>query len=158
MSAMRRAALAAAAAMAAAVGVPHSALAAAPEADVAHHGYAALSSGGRLDVLVLSRNLGPSDLEDATLRVTVSVPLAEVGRTLPAGCLRGGDRVVLCSTGALPADGTAQEVALRLQVEGTPFEVTVRVDTVWCGGATDRYPDDNDQRVLVPATGDPYAF
>ncbi|WP_175412278.1 hypothetical protein [Streptomyces sp. TRM64462] len=127
----------------------------APEADVAYHGFASLSEG-RLDVLVLSRNSGPSSLEEATVRLAFSVPV--VPGKLPPDCVWGGDRVVLCSTGALPSDGTRREKALELRTVGTPHEVTLHVDTAWNGGATDKNPQNNDHRVLVPATGDPYVF
>ncbi|MEE1751878.1 hypothetical protein [Streptomyces sp. SP18CS02] len=131
----------------------------APEADVAHHGHVTLTDG-RLDIVLLSENHGPSGLADATFRLTSSAALAAgaAGQELPAGCLWGSDREVLCSTGALAADGTRHETALTLRTVGTPVEVTVTVTTLWNGGATDRKPDNNDHKVLVPATGDPYVF
>ncbi|GAA4906332.1 hypothetical protein GCM10023237_27320 [Streptomyces coeruleoprunus] len=129
----------------------------APEADVAHHGYASLA-GDRLEVLVLSRNHGPSGLEDATVRIGLSVPPSAVGQKLPQGCVRVGDREVLCTTGPLPADGSLHETRLYLRTAGTPSEVTVSVATAWNGGATDRDPSNDQHQVLVPATGDAYAF
>lgn len=155
--AMRRAAVVVAAAMGMVVGAGGGAGAVGPEADVAYHGYASLRDG-RLDVLVLARNHGPSAPADTTVRVTASAPLAAAGHALPPGCLWGGDRVVLCATGPLPADGTLSERHLALRTAGTPHEVTVRVETAWNGGATDRDPGNNEHQVLVPATGDPYVF
>lgn len=156
MFAMRRVVLAGAVAVGTVVGsvVGSVAVAVGPEADVAHHGHASLLDG-RLAVLVLSRNLGPSTLEDATVRVRFSEPV--VGR-LPVGCVWGGEQVALCSTGALPSGGARRDLVLELRTVGTPSEITVRVDTAWNGGATDRDPTNNDHRVLVLATGDPYVF
>ncbi|QGV82640.1 hypothetical protein EIZ62_13790 [Streptomyces ficellus] len=128
----------------------------APEADVSHHGHIALLDG-RLDVLLLSENRGPSALEDATVRLVFSEPLAP-GYRLAPGCVWGGDREVLCSTGPLRVDGTRHETVLGLRTAGAPQELTARVSTAWNGGATDRNPADNDHRVLVLATGDPYVF
>jgi hypothetical protein len=157
MMTMRRAAVAVSVAVATVVGTGGWTGAVAPEADVAHHGYATLS-GDRLDVLVLTHNHGPSAVEDTTLRVEVSAPLVTAGRRLPAGCVWGGERAVLCSTGVLPAEGERRETLLDLRTAGLTHEVTVRVTTAWNGGATDRMPENNDHRVLVPATGDPYVF
>lgn len=128
-----------------------------PEADVAHHGHVTLWDG-RLDVVLLSENRGPSGLDDTTVRLAFSVPLA-AGHALPAGCVWGGEREVLCSTGPLRVDGTRHETALTLRTAGVaPQELTARVATAWNGGAVDRNPADNDHRVLVLATGDPYVF
>ncbi|MEV3991908.1 hypothetical protein AB0J57_23635 [Streptomyces sp. NPDC049837] len=127
-----------------------------PEADVAHHGHVSFWEG-RLDVVLLSENRGPSALDDTTVRLAFSVPLA-AGHDLPDGCVWGGDREVLCSTGPLRADGTRRETGLSVRTAGAPQELTVRVATAWNGGATDRNPADNDHRVLVLATGDPYVF
>ncbi|WP_142214331.1 hypothetical protein [Streptomyces sp. SLBN-118] len=160
MRVMRKELLAVAAAVVLQVGAGASADAdgrsIAPEADVAHHGHASLTRG-RLGVSLLSENHGPSSLANATVRVSFSVPLAGV-QALPAGCLWGGDRMVLCATGELRAGGTGHRVALDLRTVGTPAEVVVQVGTQWNGGATDRNPDNNEHRVLTPATGDPYAF
>ncbi|MFJ8650403.1 hypothetical protein ACIRNI_30390 [Streptomyces sp. NPDC093546] len=128
----------------------------APEADVAHHGHVSLV-GDRLDVLMASQNHGPSGVPTATVRLTFSEPLAG-GPPLPPNCLWGGDREVLCSTGPLRVDGPARDTVLDLRTSGVPHEVTVRVATEWNGGATDRNPGNNDHQVLVPATGDWYAF
>ncbi|RST18258.1 hypothetical protein E2C00_29770 [Streptomyces sp. WAC05374] len=127
-----------------------------PEADVAHHGHLSYWDG-RLDVVLLSENRGPSALDDTTVRLAFSVPLA-AGHDLPDGCVWGGEREVLCSTGPLRVDGTRHETALALRTAGAPQELTARVATAWNGGATDRNPADNDHRVLVLATGDPYVF
>lgn len=68
----------------------------APQADVAHHGRAALSEG-RLALSVESGSQGPADLENATVRLAFSTPLAG-GRELPSSCLWSGETVVLCAT------------------------------------------------------------
>lgn len=128
----------------------------APEADVAHHGHVSLASG-RLGVLLASESHGPADLSNATVRLAFSVPLAGA-QALPAGCLWGGDREVLCSTGALRAGGAGRRIALDLRAVGLPEEAVVRIDTLWNGGATDRNPENSTHRVLAPDTGDPYAF
>jgi hypothetical protein len=132
----------------------------APEADVSHHGHVTYADG-RLDIVLLSENRGPSAVEDTTVRLAFSVALA-AGHVLPGGCVRGGEREVLCSTGPLRVDGTRRETVLGLPVAGAvpaPVqELTLRVSTAWNGGATDRNPADNDHRVLVLATGDPYVF
>ncbi|MFF8288494.1 hypothetical protein ACF068_04560 [Streptomyces sp. NPDC016309] len=157
MLVMRRGLLVMSVALAAAVGtVGGAAGTTAPEADVAHHGHVSLWEG-RLDVVLLSENRGPSVLEDSTVRLVFSAPLA-AGHPLPSGCVWGGEREVLCATGPLRADGTRRETALSLRTAGTPEELTARVATAWNGGATDRNPADNDHRVLVLATGDPYVF
>ncbi|GGT31005.1 hypothetical protein [Streptomyces purpureus] len=127
-----------------------------PEADVAHHGHATLWDG-RIGVWLTSRNHGPAALADLTVRLEFSQPLAP-DQQPPSGCLRDGDRVLLCGTGALTADGSPRELALDLRAVGAPHEVTVRIDTVWNGGATDRDPANHRHEVLVPATGDPYIF
>ncbi|MEU0373382.1 hypothetical protein ABZ070_24555 [Streptomyces sp. NPDC006283] len=161
MSAMRKALPAAAAAVwlvvgsgAANAGVPGDMIA--PESDVAHHGHVLLS-GDRIELAVTSRNHGPSDLPDATVRLTLSVPPAGVPR-LPPGCLRTGEREVLCATGPLRADGPGRRLHLELWTVGGPHEVVVRIGTAWNGGASDRNPYNNEHRVLAPATGDPYVF
>ncbi|MFF3452749.1 hypothetical protein ACFYXH_00220 [Streptomyces sp. NPDC002730] len=128
----------------------------APESDVAHHGHVSLTDGW-LAVWLLSESHGPSSLTNATVRLSFSVPLAGV-QELPAGCLWAEDRVVFCATGSLPAGGVGRQLALDLRTVGTPDEVVVTVGTQWNGGATDRNPQNNEHRVLVPATGDRYVF
>ncbi|WP_406862407.1 hypothetical protein ABZO31_18915 [Streptomyces sp. HUAS MG47] len=138
------------------LGAGSGAVAVAPEADVAHHGHVSLWQG-RVGVWLMSENHGPSSLPGATVRLEFSAPLA-TGQVLPAACLWGGDRVVFCGTGALRAAGTAHQLDLELRTAGEPEELTVTVDTVWNGGATDRNPGNHRHDVLVPATGDPYVF
>ncbi|WP_329038387.1 hypothetical protein OHT61_14065 [Streptomyces sp. NBC_00178] len=128
----------------------------APEADVSHHGHVSLE-GPRLGVLLRTGNRGPSPLEDVTVRLRVSVPLAAAQR-LPRGCLRSGSRTVLCGTGALPVAGIARRTTVVLGLSGRPSEVVVRVDTVWNGGASDRNPRNSTHEVLAPSTGDAYVF
>lgn len=128
----------------------------APEADVAHHGRVSLW-GDRLGVLVRTGNRGPSRLEDVTVRLRFSVPLA-AGQELPQGCLRSGGRTVLCGTGPLTAAGPARRTTVGLRLVGRPAEVVVRVDTLWNGGASDRNRRNDTHQVLALATGDAYAF
>lgn len=128
----------------------------APEADVAHHGHVSLGDGS-LRISLMAQNHGPSSLEDATVRLEFSLrPVGE--RWLPERCLWAGERVVLCGTGPLRADGVGREVSIRLGITGDPAEAVVKIGTAWNGGATDRNPANNTHRVIVPATGDPYAF
>ncbi|MFF3321179.1 hypothetical protein [Streptomyces sp. NPDC002889] len=128
----------------------------APESDVAHHGRITLAAG-RLGILLVTQNHGPSSLESATVRLVL--PERPAGaQVLPAGCLRAGERVVLCATGPLRAGGVGHKVSLDLRTVGTPSEVLVQIDTAWNGGASDLNPENNEHRVLVPATGDPYVF
>ncbi|MFJ2091958.1 hypothetical protein ACIOEW_22210 [Streptomyces sp. NPDC087901] len=129
----------------------------APEADVSHHGHVSLWGTG-LGIWLRSENRGPADLAGVTVRLRVSVPLA--GRQeLPQECLQADRATVLCRTGALHADGSEQQqLALELQLVGRPAEVVVRIDTVWNGGATDRFSKNSEHEVLAPATGDEYVF
>ncbi|MFE2747450.1 hypothetical protein ACFXKX_24490 [Streptomyces scopuliridis] len=127
-----------------------------PEADLAHHGHVSLWSE-QLTVRFESENHGPSALADATVRLTFSVAVA-AGQSLPANCLWGGDRMVLCRTGQLRAGGRSPETALDLKATGRPVEAVVQIDTAWNGGASDSNPENHRHRVLAPATGDPYAF
>ncbi|ATW49885.1 hypothetical protein ACWGJT_09280 [Streptomyces xantholiticus] len=127
-----------------------------PESDVAHHGHVSLSDG-RLRISLTTRNHGPSGLEDVTVWLSLSVAPAGVP-LLPRGCLRAGERDVLCATGPLSADGLGRKVGLELLVAGLPQEVVVRVGTAWNGGASDRDRHNDEHEVLVPATGDRYVF
>ncbi|MET9665156.1 hypothetical protein ABZY19_07260 [Streptomyces sp. NPDC006475] len=128
----------------------------APEADVAHHGHVSLT-GGRMGIALVSQSYGPASLDNATVKLTFSVPLAGA-QVLPERCLWGSDRVVLCAAGALRAGGTGRTVALDLRTLGVPDEVVVKVGTHWNGGATDRNSANNEHEVLVLSTGDPYVF
>ena len=128
----------------------------APDSDVAHHGHVLLSDG-RLRISLTSRNHGPADLQDVTVRLSLSAAPAGAPR-LPRECLRVGERDVLCAMGPLPADGLGSSVRLDLRMAGLPQEVVVRVGTVWNGGASDRNPENNEHQVLAPATGDRYVF
>ncbi len=141
---------AALAVMGAAPGVPG------PEADLAYHGSAAMTAG-RFDVRFTPRNHGPSAVPDATVRLRWSKPLAD-RQTLPEGCARSGDRVVVCRTGALAADEAGERIELRVRLAGTPSEVLLELDTVWGGGAVDGNRANDQQRVLVLDTSDTYYF
>ncbi len=159
MCAMRKVLLAVSAAVTLVVGMGAASAGArviVPEADVAHHGHVSLT-GGRLGIALVSRSHGPSSLDNATVRLSFSVPLAGA-QVLPDGCLWGTDRVVLCATGPLRAGGTGRSVAIDLRTTGTPDEVIVTIGTHWNGGASDRNPGNNEHEVLTPATGDLYVF
>jgi len=128
-----------------------------PEADLAYHGDASMADG-RVDVRVTPRNHGPNAVQDATVRLRWSVPLADRQR-LPDGCARSEVRAVICRTGALPADGLGEEIRLAVRLRGAPpAEVMLEFDTVWGGGAVDRNSANDRQRVLVLDTGDSYVF
>jgi hypothetical protein len=127
-----------------------------PEADLAYHGSAAMTAG-RFDVRFTPRNHGPSAVPDATVRLRWSKPLAD-RQTLPEGCARSGERVVVCRTGALAADEAGERIELRVRLAGTPSEVLLELDTVWGGGAVDGNRANDQQRVLVLDTGDTYYF
>ncbi|MEV7612911.1 hypothetical protein [Streptomyces sp. NPDC089799] len=126
------------------------------EADVAYHGRVSLT-GGRLAVLLIPENEGPAAVPAATLRLRLSADLA-AEQALAEGCARSGPRVVVCETGALPLHGQGRHIALVLRLKERPSEVTVRVDTWWNGGATDRNLANNEHAVLALDTGDIYAF
>ncbi|MFI6939098.1 hypothetical protein ACIBI4_07495 [Streptomyces sp. NPDC050418] len=148
--------LAAATVAAAVLAVAVPAEAAAPEADVAYHGYASLWEG-RLGIWLTPQNHGPAGVNDATVRLRYSVPLAS-RQKLPEQCLRGGPRTVLCSTGEIKAGGWSDELALDLKLKGVPEEATVRIDTLWNGGVSDRNAENNRHKVLTLDTGDSYFF
>jgi hypothetical protein len=127
-----------------------------PEADLAYHGSATMT-GGRVDVRFTPRNHGPSAVPDATVRLRWSKPLADA-QTLPAGCARSGDRVVVCRTGALAADAVGERIEVRVRLRDASSEVLLELDTVWGGGAVDGNRANDQQRVLVLDTGDTYYF
>ncbi|MFD4135407.1 hypothetical protein [Streptomyces goshikiensis] len=127
-----------------------------PEADVAYHGRVWLSEG-RLRVWLVPANDGPSALPDATVRVRLSADLAD-RQGLAEGCARIGKREVVCETGPLPRHGRGRHIGLALELRERPDEVSVRVDTWWNGGASDRNRANNELVVLALDTGDSYAF
>ncbi|MER5762060.1 hypothetical protein [Streptomyces sp. NPDC002082] len=130
--------------------------AAGPEADVAYHGRVALD-GGRLRILLVPENEGPSALPNATVRLRLSADLAN-RQELAEGCARAGLREVVCETGELPLHGRGRHIGLVLRLKEPAAEVVVRVDTWWNGGATDRNHANNEHVVLALDTGDTYAF
>ena len=132
------------------------AVGAGPEADLAYHGAASMVAG-RVDVRFTPRNHGPAAVPDATVRLRWSEPLVN-RQTLPDGCARSDERVVLCRVGALAADGLGERVELRVRVRGVPSEVLLEIDTVWNGGTVDRNRENDRQRVLVLDSGDEYYF
>lgn len=103
------------------------------------------------------RNHGPAAVPDATVRLQWSEPLVNE-QTLPEGCARSAERVVLCRVGALAADGVGERVAMRVLLRGAPSEVLLEIDTVWNGGTVDRNRENDRQRVLVLDSGDEYYF
>ncbi|MFF2844738.1 hypothetical protein ACFVT5_00200 [Streptomyces sp. NPDC058001] len=126
------------------------------EADVAQHGSLTLADG-RLTVRLTPQNHGPSDVADTTLRLVWSVPLTD-RQELPAGCVRSARTTVLCRTGALTAGSRGDEIVVPVRLKGLRSEVSVRIDTLWNGGAKDINPDNNRHEVLVLETGDVYTF
>lgn len=128
----------------------------APEADLAYHGAASMAAG-RVDVRLTPRNHGPDPVDDATVRLRWSAALDDT-QVLPAGCARSGERVVVCRTGALPADGPGEEIRMTVRLREVASEVTLGLDTVWGGGSVDRNHANDRQQVLVLDTGDAYAF
>ncbi|MGW2569713.1 hypothetical protein [Streptomyces sp. NPDC001537] len=143
------------AALVTAAAVPGSAVGA-PEADLAYHGVVSMA-GGRVDLRLMPRNYGPSAVSDATVRLRWSVAPANK-QSLPGGCVRSGERVMMCRVGALAANAVARQIRLRVRLRGAPSEVLVEIDTAWNGGAVDRHRHNDRQRVLVLATGDEYSF
>lgn len=127
-----------------------------PEADVAYHGRVSLAQG-RLRVWMVPENEGPSAVANATVRVRLSVDLAD-RQELAGGCARAGQREVVCETGPLPEHGKGRHIGLALALRERPAEVVVRIDTWWDGGATDRNHANNDHVVLALDTGDAYSF
>ncbi|PZT70499.1 hypothetical protein DN402_15275 [Streptomyces sp. SW4] len=128
----------------------------APEADLAYHG-SAVMAGGRVDVAFVPLNHGPAAVPDATVRLRWSVA-PQARQELPEGCARSEPQVVLCRTGALPADGVGERITLRMWLPDAPPEVVLELETVWGGGAVDRNRQNDRQRVLVLDTGDAYHF
>jgi hypothetical protein len=127
-----------------------------PEADLAQHGSVSMAQG-RVDLRFTPQNFGPSDIGDATVRLDWSVPLADE-QVLPARCVRTGRASLVCRTGGLPAGGLGDPVDLAVRLADAPTEVSLRIDTVWNGGARDDNPDNHRHEVLVLETGDVYRF
>lgn len=127
-----------------------------PEADLAFHG-SAVMEGDRVEVQLTPSNHGPSAVPEADVRLRWSVPLAD-RQILPVGCVRTGEREVVCGTGPLPADGPGQRIDLGLMLRDRPQEVRLEIATVWSGGMVDRDRTNDQVRVLVLDTGDAYSF
>ncbi|MFJ3235534.1 hypothetical protein [Streptomyces sp. NPDC086787] len=128
----------------------------APEADLEYHG-SAVMSGDRMDVRLVAGNHGPVAVSDASVELRWSAPLAD-RQALPVGCVRTGERVVMCRTGALPANGSGSPVELSVVLRESGAEVTMEVDTVWSDGTVDRDRSNDQARVMVLNTGDSYSF
>ncbi|MFJ9035210.1 hypothetical protein ACIRF8_01255 [Streptomyces sp. NPDC102406] len=127
-----------------------------PEADLAFHGHARLT-GTRLTVVLTPRNNGPHDIPDATLRLTLSSPLADA-QTLPTTCLRSDRRALSCRTGPLPATTHGPRLTVPVGFAAAPTEITVEITTPWNGGPRDRAPDNNHLEVLLRDTDATYYF
>jgi hypothetical protein len=157
--AMRRGGPAVAGAVAVAVGVlvvGGGGAAWAGSADLEVHGSAVLS-GDLVEVRVTPRNHGPDGVTGASVRLASSAPLAD-SQQLPGGCARTGDREVVCETGPLAVEVPGEELVVPVRLRERPDEVRLAVDVAWGGGAVDQDRTNDAQRVLVLATGDPYAF
>jgi hypothetical protein len=110
-----------------------------------------------VDVRFTPRHDGPAAVPDATVGLLWSEPLVD-RQTLPEGCARSAERVVLCRVGAPAADEVGERVEMRVRSRGVPSEVLLEIDTVWSGGTVDRNREDDRQRVLVLDSGDEYHF
>ncbi|MFF9622231.1 hypothetical protein [Streptomyces griseosporeus] len=128
-----------------------------PEADLAYHGWAAMT-GGRMEVTLTPGNHGPSPVPEAAVRLRWSVPLAGRQPEPAPGCVRTGERELVCRTGELAADAVGERIAVAVRLADRPSEVRLLVDTVWGGGTVDRNRGNDRQQVLVLDTGDPYSF
>lgn len=127
------------------------------EADLAYHGSAVLSRG-RVRVDLTPRNHGPSAVPEAAVRLRWSLPLADGAQQLPDGCVRTGERDVVCRTGALAAGEVGERITLDLRLRGRPAEVRLEVGTLWGGGVADHNRADDRHQVLILDTGDAYSF
>ena len=126
------------------------------DADLEVHG-SAMMSGGVMEVRLTPANHGPDAVADATVRLSWSAALADEQR-LPAACARTGDREVVCGTGPLAVELPGEQLVVPVRLREQPSEVTLAVDVAWSGGVVDHDRTNDRQRVLVLATGDPYAF
>ncbi|MFJ3309006.1 hypothetical protein ACIPSA_39375 [Streptomyces sp. NPDC086549] len=127
-----------------------------PEADLEYHG-SALMVGDRMGVTFTPGNHGPSAVADASVQLRWSVPLAD-RQSLPDECVRAGERVVVCRTGALPANGSGKRIELGVLLKSSAPEVTVEIDTAWSEGTVDGNRSNDKARVMVLETGDSYVF
>ncbi|WP_329381087.1 hypothetical protein OG625_16570 [Streptomyces sp. NBC_01351] len=127
-----------------------------PEADVSYHGRVALAEA-QLRIWLVPENDGPAAVPNATVRLRLSVDLAD-RQQLPSGCARAGLREVVCETGPMPLHGHGRHIGMALGLRERAPEVVLRVDTWWNGGATDRNLANNEHVVLALDTGDAYAF
>ncbi|MFF9113750.1 hypothetical protein [Streptomyces sp. NPDC014805] len=130
---------------------------AAGEADLAYHGSAELRRG-RIRVELTPRNHGPSAVPEAAVRLRWSVPPAQDAQRLPDGCVRTGERDVVCRTGALAAGEVGERITLDLRLRGRPAEVRLEIGTLWGGGVADHNRANDRHEVLVLDTGDAYSF
>ncbi|MEW2253451.1 hypothetical protein AB0907_39845 [Streptomyces sp. NPDC006975] len=127
------------------------------EADLAYHGSAELRRG-RIRVELTPRNHGPSAVPEAAVRLRWSVPPAQDAQRLPDGCVRTGERDVVCRTGALAAGEVGERITLDLRLRGRPAEVRLEIGTLWGGGVADHNRANDRHEVLVLDTGDAYSF
>jgi hypothetical protein len=127
------------------------------EADLAYHGSAELRRG-RIRVELTPRNHGPAAVPEAAVRLRWSVPPAQDAQRLPDGCVRTGERDVVCRTGALAAGEVGERITLDLRLRGRPAEVRLEIGTLWGGGVADHNRANDRHEVLVLDTGDAYSF
>jgi hypothetical protein len=141
------------------VGAAVPAVAAGSEADLAYHGFVAMGRG-EVNVRLTPSNHGPAAIDDATVRLHWSMPLADSRQQpLPEGCARYDASTVLCRTGSIAANSEGEEIHLRVRLADTKTDqVRLEIDSQWGGGAVDRNPGNDRQQVLALGTGDRYAF
>lgn len=56
------------------------------------------------------------------------------------------------------AGSLGERIDVPVRFQGAPSEVTLRIGTLWNGGARDGNPENNEHEVLVLDTGDVYHF
>ncbi|MEU6098208.1 hypothetical protein [Streptomyces sp. NPDC047079] len=136
------------------VGAALPAVALGAEADLAYHGYVTMGRG-EVNVRLTPWNQATSGVEDATVRLRWSKPLAKE-QLLPGACAREDESTVLCRMGAIAPLAEGREIHLRVRLADTSAdEVRLEIDSLW-SGAVDRTP--GTQQVLALGTGDRYAF
>ncbi|GAA2230362.1 hypothetical protein [Streptomyces nogalater] len=68
------------------------------------------------------------------------------------------ERTVLCATGPPAAGAAGERPRLPVRLRERPSERTPEIETAWRSDVPDEDRANDRTRVLVPATGDAYAF